>query len=345
MEDSIAVVVVTYDSAADLTRSLPELLPQLREGDRLVIVDNCSRDDTVAVASELAPGAVVVQRHDNAGFAGGCNEGAALTEAPLLLFLNPDARPLPGCLDALRATAAQRPGWGAWQALVTLPGGRRVNTSGGITHYLGFGWAGAHGRPVDEVSAEPEEVSFASGAALVVRRGVWDRLGGFDADYFMYGEDLDLSLRVWLTGDGVGVVPAARVEHDYDFDKGRRKWFLLECNRWRTLVGDYPTLLLALLLPALLVFELALLGVAARGGWLAEKVRAQAWVARSLPALFARRRRVQGSRRASDSAFAARLDSRLDSEFLDPVAKVAILAALQRSHWRLVLMLLRAARR
>ena len=66
----------------------------------------------------------------------------------------------------------------------------------------------------------------------------------------------------------MGIAPAARVEHDYDFEKGGRKWFLLERNRWWTIVSDYPAALLALLAPALLAAELGLLVVAARGGWL-----------------------------------------------------------------------------
>ena len=60
----------------------------------------------------------------------------------------------------------------------------------------------------------------------------------------MYGEDLDLALRLRLAGWGVGVVPAARVEHDYDFAKGDYKWFHLERNRWWTVLGAYPTPLL-----------------------------------------------------------------------------------------------------
>ena len=90
------------------------------------------------------------------------------------------------------------------------------------------------------------EVSFASGAALVVRREAWEAVGGFDERYFMYGEDLDLGLRLWLHGYRVGVVPAARVDHDYTFAKGGWKWFMLERNRWWTVLGDYPGALLVL---------------------------------------------------------------------------------------------------
>src|SRR5215210_2144295 len=267
---AVAVVVVCHDSAADLAATLPALTAQLGPGDELVVVDNASADGTPAAARA--------------------------SRAPLLLFLNPDAVPAPGCIDALRDCAGRRPDWGAWQALVTMAEGRLVNTAGNEVHYLGFGWAGRCGEPV-AAAADAAEVGFASGAALVVRREAWDAAGGFDDRYFMYGEDLDLCLRLRLAGWAIGIEPRAVVEHDYEFAKGAYKWFYLERNRWWTVIATYPAPLLALLLPPLLV--------AWRGGWLGAKLRAQAAVLRLLPAMVRRRRAVQATRRTPDAAFAA----------------------------------------
>jgi GT2 family glycosyltransferase len=148
----------------------------------------------------------------------------------------------------------------------------------------------------------------------------------------MYGEDLDLALRLRLLGWGVGVVPLARVEHDYSFVKGDYKWFHLERNRWWTLLGDYPAPLLALLLPALVVFDVALLAVAARGGWARAKLRAQWAVLRTLPWALRRRARVQGGRQTSAAEFAHALTSSLDSPYLGTPARP--LLAMQASYWR-----------
>jgi N-acetylglucosaminyl-diphospho-decaprenol L-rhamnosyltransferase len=328
---ALAVVIVAYDSARDLPETLAALRPQLADGDELVIVDNPSSEDPASVCGD----ARVLRLERNLGFAGGCNAGAAATTAPLLFFLNPDARPAPGCLDALRAAADAHPGWGAWQALVALAGGAEVNTSGGEVHWLGVGWSGGYGEPVGAVTGD-REVGFASGAALVVRRGAWDAAGGFDPGYFMYGEDLDLSLRLRLAGWGIGLARAAEVEHDYAFDKGTQKWFLLERNRWATVLGAYPRPLLAALLPALLLAELAFVAVAARGGWLGAKLRAQAAVLRGLPELLRRRTAVQAAAAVSPSEFAAGLTAGLDSPFLGPAAQLRPLAAAQAAYWRLV---------
>ena len=341
MLPAIAVVVVCHNSADALRDTLPALAGQLREDDEVVLVDNASEDDGPAAARELLPRVSVVTAPGNVGFAAGCNLGAAATSAPLILLLNPDAVPQPGCLDELRAAAARHPAWGAWQALVTMDDGRRVNTAGNAVHWLGFGWAGGLEEPVETAPDQDHEVGFPSGAALIVRRASWEMLGGFDGRYFMYCEDLDLGLRLRLAGEGVGIVPAARADHDYAFVKGDYKWFYLERNRWWTVLADYPGSLLALVLPALLVFEVALLAAAQRGGWLRPKLRAQRAVLLALPAILRRRRAVQSTRAVSARAFADGLTASLDSPVIGEASSSGVLAALQRGYWRAVLAVLR----
>lgn len=326
------MVIVTHDSAECLPGTLAALVPQLRDDDELIVVDNASRDDTVAQVRRTASSAHLVETGGNLGFAGGCNVGARESAAPLMLFLNPDAKPAPGCIEALRAAAAVHRRWGAWQALVTMPGASRVNTNGGVTHYLGFSWSGDCGKPV--VPDADREVAFASGAALVVRRDAWDAIGGFDEAFFMYVEDVDLSLRLRLAGYGVGIAPAAVVEHEYEFDKGAGKWRLLEVNRWRAVLTAYPGSLLLALLPALLAVELALIPFAARGGWLRQKLHAQGDVLRALPSLLRRRSMVQRTRRIDAATFARALTAELDSPYLPrPHGPLAAAFALQRLYW------------
>jgi hypothetical protein len=228
---------------------------------------------------------------------------------------------------------------------VTLSDGGTINTAGNVVHYLGFGWAGGLDAPVASVEQEPHPVGFGSGAALVVRRSAWREEGGFDPRYWMYGEDLDLCLRLRLAGWEIGVVPAARVAHEYAFTKGDYKWFYLERNRWWTVLSAYPGSLLALLAPALAAFELVLLAAAWRGGWLRPKLRAQAAVVRELRPILARRREVQARRRISTREFAEAFDASLDSPNLAMGRAVPGAEPLQRLYWQAVLALLRISTR
>ena len=332
--DAIAVVVVTYQSADHLADLVQALMPQLGVEDEVAIVDNASTDGTPQLARSLHERVRVIETNANLGFAGGCHVGAESTRAPLLLFLNPDSQPQPGCLEQLRAAGVAHPDWGAWQAAVLLDD-ERINTDGGVVHYLGFGWAGDCEQPLSALPDTDCEISFPSGAAMVVRRSAWAELGGLDQEHFMYGEDLDLGLRLWLTGHLVGLVPTARVTHSYEFDKGSSKWFWLERNRWRTVLSVYPPALLALLGPALLAAELGLLVVALRQGWLRPKLRAQAAALAALPRTLARRGEVQAMRRIGAAEFARRLTSSLDSPYLG-VADNRWLSAPQALYWTLV---------
>src|SRR3954468_6966489 len=287
----LSVVVVTYNCREDIVRTLPAMAEQLADGDELLVVDNASSDGTADAAAAFA--AVVVRNEANEGFAAGANAGAARATGDLLVFLNPDAVPAPGFAEAIAAPLRDGRGWSAWMGLVTADEGRIVNTSGGVVHFTGLAWAGEFGRPAAEVSSEPREVGFASGACLAPPRSGWL---GFPEHYFMYCEDVDLSLRLRLAGGTVGIEPSARVDHSYEFAKGARKWRLLERNRWATVIRTYPLPLLLLVTPALLAAEPAILLGAVTGGWWRQKLLAMADVIARLPLLLAERRRIQAER-------------------------------------------------
>jgi GT2 family glycosyltransferase len=334
---SAAVVVVTYESGAAVAAALPALAAQLGAGDELIVVDNASTDDTLAVVRSIAPDAKVVETGCNVGFAAAANAGAEAATGDLLVFLNPDAKPAPGFLEAIRAPLADGRGWTAWMGLVTAGGGRVVNTNGGVVHFTGIAWAGEAGAPAPGTLAGPRETTFLSGACLAIPRRAFTDVGGFAGAFFMYQEDVDLSLRLRLAGGHLGVEPAAVVDHDYEFAKGAAKWRLLERNRWATIVRCYPGRLLLLLAPALAATELALLVVAAAGGWLPQKFGAAGETLRALPRLRRERRRVQATRVVSAAEFAGSLTPDLDSPFLGRVGRSGMLHAVLRGYWRLVL--------
>lgn len=341
MRPSVSVLIVAWSSSAELRRTLPPLLAELRDGDELIVVDNDSPDDSAAVVAALAPRAKVVTMGRNRGFAGGANVGASTATGDLLVILNPDAMPLPGWGEAIRRPWLEGRGWSAWQGLIAEGDGETINSAGNPVHFTGIVWAGRHGEPIAEAPGAGE-VTALSGACLAVPTEVWRRLGGFAAQFFMYHEDVDLALRLRLVGETVGIEPTAVVAHEYEFTASAGdKWRWLERNRLATLVRVWPGSLLLLLAPALLATEAALLLAAVAGGWGGQKLRANAEAIAWLPRLLGERRAIRRGRVVSAGEFAAALTADLDSPFIPSVARSAPARIALRAYWRLVRTLLR----
>jgi N-acetylglucosaminyl-diphospho-decaprenol L-rhamnosyltransferase len=327
----LSVVVVTYDSAPALEHLLPALARELDAEDELLVVDNASRDDGAARAE--AAGATVIRNTGNVGFAAACNQAAERAQGDVLVLLNPDAIPQPGFRAAILAPAADGR-WDAWMGLVL--DGDVVNTSGGVIHFTAIAWAGQAGEPHSAVDPRSRPVGFLSGACLALPRERWTEVGGFAPEFFMYHEDVDLSLRLRLRGARLGVVPDAVVDHDYAFAKGQQKWRMLERNRWATILRTYPTRLLLALAPALLALELALWPAALAGGWAGAKAAATGDVLRALPRLRRERRAIQATATVDARTFAAALTPDLSSPYLGPLGRSRLLSALLRAYWAAV---------
>ena len=339
MRPTLSVLIVAYDSRDDLRKTLPALMGELGDGDELIVVDNKPGDGSVELVRELAPQARIVSPGRNTGFAGGADAGAEIAQGDLLVLLNPDAAPQPGWGKAIRRPWIEERGWSAWQALVADGAWKRINSAGNPIHFTGIVWAGGHGRPLGE-APPPGGVAVASGACLAIPLADWRRAGGFPPEFFMYHEDVDLSVRLRLKGGTVGIEPTAVVAHDYDFSASADKWRWLERNRLGFLVRTYPSGLLTLLAPALLATELALLPVAAAGGWGRQKLQANLEFISWLPRLLRERRALQRQRTISAAEFAAALTPDLDSDLISPLVRSRPARLLLRGYWRLVRALL-----
>ncbi len=218
----VDVVVVSYNSR-ELLRGCVEPLaadPELQ----VVVVDNASSDESLEALAGLD--VVRVARDRNGGFSRACNEGWRLASAPYVLFLNPDARIAPA--DVRRLVAAVE-----CDDNVAIVGPSIVDFDGATVHsqrrfldVLSI-WAQAlflhHLFPRaawtdgtlrnDESYRSPGSPDWVSGACLLARRSILERLAGFDERFFMYCEDQDLCRRVRATGFDVRFEPSATAAH------------------------------------------------------------------------------------------------------------------------------------
>jgi glycosyltransferase involved in cell wall biosynthesis/GT2 family glycosyltransferase len=211
----LGLVTVTHNSAAELRALLASVERHIPDA-HVVVVDCASGDDSVAVARDW-PGGATVLPIENVGFGRGSNAGVAHVTAAVTVLVNPDVELLD---DSLLAAAAEAESHDRLLApRVLTPGGEREDSvhpvPGSVPNLLGalVPHELAPAALVPWRGDRPRRVGWAVGAALVARTDTLRRLGPFDEGIFMYGEDLDLSLRAAQAGVETWFWPAARVVH------------------------------------------------------------------------------------------------------------------------------------
>ena len=179
----------------------------------IVVVDDASRDATAEHLDEIV-GLRVVRNVENLGFVGSCNAGAAQARGEFVLFLNNDTVVTAGWLDALLRCFDEQPDAGMVGAKLVYPDGR-LQEAGGIVFNDGSGWNyGRFDDPGDPRYNFRREADYCSGAAVMLRRDLFERLGGFDTRYSpAYYEDTDLAFAVRAAGLKVYYEPHSCVVH------------------------------------------------------------------------------------------------------------------------------------
>jgi GT2 family glycosyltransferase len=157
-------------------------------------------------------------------------------------------------------------------------------------------------------------VGAVSGASFAMRRRLFQKLGGYDADFFLYMEDTDLSLRARLAGARSVFVPGSIVRHAYELRFGASKTYYQERNRYVMLLKLYRWGSLLVLLPVFLLGEVVTWGYALlfERQRLGNKWRAYGWVIRNWKQIMVKRRQVQQLRRVPDRVLIAEMPSRLE---------------------------------
>lgn len=210
----VSVIIPAFNHFAhthNCLRSLAEHASGLAH--EIIVVDDCSHDETPQRLGEIA-GVRVVRNPRNLGFIGACNAGAAQARGSFLVFLNNDTRVTEGWLEALWALFEERSDCGLVGAKLVYPDGR-LQEAGGIVFQDASGWNyGRFDDPQAPAYNYVREVDYCSGAAIMIRRVLFEELGGFDACYApAYYEDTDLAFRVRAAGLKAYYQPRSQVIH------------------------------------------------------------------------------------------------------------------------------------
>ena len=296
----IALVIVNWNGGDGLGACLESVAGQERRPDRVVVVDNASRDGSLESALGRFPFVEPIRLEANLGFAAANNVALrACADCDWVALLNPDAFPAPSWLARLVDAAERNPGHAAFASqLRSAADGSLLDGAGDVYHVSGLVWRAGHGGPVP-AREEAREVFSACAAAALYRRDALVDIGGFDERYFCYLEDVDLGFRLRLRGHRCLYVPDAVARHVGSSSTGKGSDFSTyhgHRNLVWTFFKDMPAALLALYLPQhVLLNVLSVLWFTARGR--PRVILKAKWDAlRGLAAVLAERRLVQRAR-------------------------------------------------
>jgi GT2 family glycosyltransferase/glycosyltransferase involved in cell wall biosynthesis len=244
----VSVILVNYRGVDDTLTAIAALreLDWPQERLEIVVVDNASGDDSVARLRASGGDIKLVVSKDNLGFAGGCNLGVAKSSGEVVAFLNNDARPDPQWIAAAMEAFERSPRIGAVASRVLDWDGKLVDFIDAALTWYGMGYKPLTGDRPPSSASRAHDVLFGTGAAMFVRREVYQELGGFDERYFMFFEDVDFGWRLNLAGWKFSYEPGSLAYHRHhasmkDFGSYREQ-YLLERNAlftlYKNLEGD-----------------------------------------------------------------------------------------------------------
>ncbi len=372
MNKKVAIIISpNYKDYAK--KYLADCIESIRKQDyqsemKIFITDNETSSESFNLLKKLAPEAELVLNKDNDGFAKGNNDSvrqAMLQGCEYIILFNMDTIVEPDCVSELVKIANSDAEIGAVQARLMLwprstGSGQaerdKVNSLGNITHFLGFGYCLGYNKRYDaanrlhspaaagtmEPSVETMEPSIAeifypSGAAVLSKKEVLEKVGLFDEEFWMYNEDQDLGWRIWLAGFKCVLAPKAVVYHKYEFAKSIKQYYWMDRNRIIAMIKNYHWLTLFLITPACLVMELGLLVFAFKGGWLKEKLKVYKYFLTPTKWLYLwrARKQTQKLRQVKDKDIVKMITGRIWYQEIDDL-KLRLVNPVFDAYWRTV---------
>lgn len=223
---SVDIIIPHFRRRDMLERCLDSLAETRYPAMGIIVVDNGGIEAGLVFMVKRYQNARLVRLGENRGYAGGCNEGLKHSTADYVVFMNDDTRHDPLWLEQLVSSALEDDRTAALQPKIlsqrAFERGEKVfdyaGAAGGMMDRLGYPWC--FGRTFSSIESDQgqydsaREIFWASGVAMFVKRSVAVELGGFDGDFFMHMEEIDLSWRMRLAGYTLRSVPSSVVLHE-----------------------------------------------------------------------------------------------------------------------------------
>lgn len=209
MSPLASIIIVNYNGADLLRECLASLLKTEYSSFEIIMVDNNSSDNSIKLVNEEFPLCKVIRLPENKGFALGNNIGSTYAKGKYLVFLNNDTVVTPSWLGELIAAMEKDPDIAIAQSMLLKSNvNNEIDSSGDFATRFGRTYnskrQGFHA---------PREILSARGAAMIVKKDIFEILGGFDEDFFISFEDVELGWKAWIYGYKVVMVPSSIVYH------------------------------------------------------------------------------------------------------------------------------------
>lgn len=286
MNKKVGIILINYKDYAQ--KYLNACRDSLRaqnyptELTRIYIIDNAAAPESEEFLKNSYPEAVVIPRADgNYAAAGNLGFKQALADdADYVISVNMDTEMDPNWLSELVKALEENPDAGLAQSKILLypkdeaaKANPKINSLGNAFHFLGFGFANGYGEPDQAILGYPEIKGYASGCSFIIRRETLEKIGGYNEEYYMYHDDIELSLKAKLAGYKIILAPQSVIYHKYEFSRSVKMVYYMERNRYLTLFTFYPFYLLILVgLPGM-IMDLGMLGYSMFGGWFKTEMR------------------------------------------------------------------------
>jgi len=211
----ISIIIVNFKSQDNLRACVSSILNKLKQGSFEIIIVNNDAQENVLNETIGLPEIQIINLEKNVGFGTAINTGAKIAQGEWLMLLNPDARLLTSQQKMFDFFAAT-PEAGIISPKLVREDGKVQEWSAGVNPNLFDLVRNNFGFPKSKKlweSQETKEADWSSGAAMVVKRDIFDKIGGFDENIFMYFEDIDLCKRAREAGKKVFYFPQDEVAH------------------------------------------------------------------------------------------------------------------------------------
>jgi len=289
MSQKVGVLILGLNSLGYLKECFDSLIAQEYKNISIYFGDNGSKDGSISFIKINYPKVKIRDLKINNGYAKGNNlllETAFRDGVELCFIINPDTvlkkNTVSNLINSYNFHKNRGLRVGLIQPVILLDQDKsRINTVGNAVHLMGFGFCKDYMKKYIPIKNDREILSV-SGTGMLISKELYEDIGAFDEDFFMYNEDQDLSIRSFLSGYKNFLSSKSIMYHKYSFSKNKNKWFYSERNRLLIILKNYPGKLLFFLSVPFFITEILVLIYSLFTGWFFQKILSYADVVKKL---------------------------------------------------------------